>query len=120
MDQPTQLTDVLCTCLSHPVQAVRLAAASCLRQLVIVVPSQRIPLLNKCLHCLQQSHRYSAETLLGVTFGITGLLAGVNYSILGLPNNVPDQVSLSSFYICGFCFVYSIGLLMNSKLAVFK
>ncbi|VDP57509.1 unnamed protein product [Schistosoma mattheei] len=92
LDQPTQLTDVLCTCLSHPVQAVRLAAASCLRQLVIVVPSQRIPLLNKCLHCLQQSHRYSAETLLGVTFGITGLLAGVNYSILGLPNNVPDQL----------------------------
>ncbi|CAH8516770.1 unnamed protein product [Schistosoma bovis] len=92
LDQPTQLTDVLCTCLSHPVQAVRLAAASCLRQLVIVVPSQRIPLLNKCLHCLQQSHRYSAETLLGVTFGITGLLAGVNYSILGLPNNIPDQL----------------------------
>ncbi|CAH8507597.1 unnamed protein product [Schistosoma intercalatum] len=92
LDQPTQLTDVLCTCLSHPVQAVRLAAASCLRQLVIVVPSQRVPLLNKCLHCLQQSHRYGAETLLGVTFGITGLLAGVNYSILGLPNNVPDQL----------------------------
>uniref|UniRef100_A0A3Q0KPG9 HEAT repeat-containing protein 5B n=1 Tax=Schistosoma mansoni TaxID=6183 RepID=A0A3Q0KPG9_SCHMA len=92
VDQPTQLTDVLCTCLSHPIQAVRLAASSCLRQLVIVVPSQRIPLLNKCLHCLQQSHRYSAETLLGVTFGITGLLAGVNYSILGLPNNMPDQL----------------------------
>ncbi|CAH8292627.1 unnamed protein product, partial [Schistosoma turkestanicum] len=92
LDQPTQLADVLCTCLSHPIQAVRLAAASCLRQLVIVVPSQRVPLLNRCLHCLQQSHRYSAETLLGVTFGITGLLAGVNYSILGLPNNIPNEL----------------------------
>ncbi|KAK4469677.1 hypothetical protein MN116_007205 [Schistosoma mekongi] len=92
LDQPTHLADVLCTCLAHPIQAVRLAAASCLRQLVIVLPSQRIPLLNKCLHCLQQSHKYSADTLVGVTFSVTGLLAGVNDSIIGLPNNLPKQL----------------------------
>ncbi|CAH8837758.1 unnamed protein product [Trichobilharzia szidati] len=92
LDQPTQLANVLCTCLTHPVHGVRLAAASCLRQLVIVVPSQRIPLLNRCLLCVQQSYRYNADTLLGVTCGITGLLAGVNCSLLGLPNNMPKQM----------------------------
>ncbi|TNN08810.1 HEAT repeat-containing protein isoform 2 [Schistosoma japonicum] len=92
LDQPTHLADVLCSCLAHPIQAVRLAAASCLRQLVIVLPSQRIPLLNKCLHCLQQSHKYNSDTLVGVTFSVTGLMAGVNHSIIGLPNNLPKQL----------------------------
>ncbi|THD24378.1 HEAT repeat-containing protein [Fasciola hepatica] len=92
LEPPIQLPDLLCSALGHSSAPVRLAAASCLRQLTLVLPSQRTVLLDRCISSLQQAQRTNADTILGYSSAIAGILAGASVSTLGIPANRLRQV----------------------------
>ncbi|KAF7232841.1 hypothetical protein EG68_06925 [Paragonimus skrjabini miyazakii] len=76
LDQPSQLHELLYSALSHPIAAVRLSAANCLRQVTIV----------------QQAQRSRGDTILGYSMAIAGILAGNNIGALGIPSSTTKQV----------------------------
>ncbi|CAL8109208.1 unnamed protein product [Calicophoron daubneyi] len=92
LDPPVQLPDLLFTALAHSAAPVRLAAANCLRQLTMVLPTQRTILLDRCISCLQQAQRSHSEAILGYSDAIAGILAGASLSTLGIPASRAKQV----------------------------
>uniref|UniRef100_A0A0X3P7M8 HEAT repeat-containing protein 5B n=1 Tax=Schistocephalus solidus TaxID=70667 RepID=A0A0X3P7M8_SCHSO len=71
-------------CLPHASLTVRAAAAATIRQLAIALPSQRVLLMDRCINGLQ-SQSTCPEALLGYSFALAGLVAGVRLGGLGIP-----------------------------------
>nr|CDS27095.1 HEAT repeat containing protein 5B [Hymenolepis microstoma] len=89
LSSPTILDTLFDVCLSHPALAVRVSAAAALRQLAIALPSQRVPLMDRCMTTLSDTSAsptsISAETISGYSLALGGLVAGASLSDLGIP-----------------------------------
>ncbi|KAF6775693.1 hypothetical protein AHF37_05112 [Paragonimus kellicotti] len=99
--QPSQLHELLYSALSHPIAAVRLSAANCLRQLTIVLPGQRTALLDRCISCLQQTQRSRGDAILGYSMAIAGIVAGNNIGALGIPSSTTKQAYIEFVVLMG-------------------
>ncbi|VDM25045.1 unnamed protein product [Hydatigera taeniaeformis] len=84
LSPPSNLVDTLFdACLSHTSLGVRVAAAAVLRQLAIALPSQRVPLMNRCMSVLGSVT--SADSISGHSLALGGLVAGSRLGELGIP-----------------------------------
>ncbi|CAH8529433.1 unnamed protein product [Dicrocoelium dendriticum] len=92
LDQPVGLIDLLCTALIHPIASVRFAAAKCLRQLVVVLPHQRVPTLDGCISSLRQAQRSNGDSILGYGGAIGAILSGATVDVLGVPSDRASQI----------------------------
>ncbi|BHF58151.1 HEAT repeat-containing protein 5B [Sparganum proliferum] len=94
LSAPANLPSVIFdACLPHASLAVRVAAAATIRQLAIALPSQRVPLMDRCITGLQ-SQSTCPEALLGYSFALAGLVAGVRLGGLGIPRAKAKAVFL--------------------------
>lgn len=86
---PTILDTLFDVCLCHPALGVRVSAAAVLRQLAIALPSQRVPLMDRCMTTLNDTSASSAsvspEAISGYSLALGGLVAGALLSDLGIP-----------------------------------
>ncbi|VDO01133.1 unnamed protein product [Rodentolepis nana] len=89
LSSPTILDTLFDVCLCHPALGVRVSAAAALRQLAIALPSQRVPLMDRCMTTLSDTSAsptpISAETISGYSLALGGLVAGASLSDLGIP-----------------------------------
>lgn len=84
LSSPPNLVDTLFdACLCNTSLGVRVAAAAVLRQLAIAVPSQRVPLMDRCMGVL--SSAASADSISGHSLALGGLVAGSRLGELGIP-----------------------------------
>lgn len=83
--------DVVLSVLLHPGSAARLAAAWCLRCLVIALPSQLTPMLDRCVSRLVNC-KSSPDAVSGYSFGIAALLGSVRNCPLGIPHAKGKQI----------------------------
>ena len=83
-------------CLCHTSLGVRVATAAVLRQLAIALPSQRVPLIDRCMNALAVASNVgttatgtaataSAESISGYSLALGGLVAGCRLGDLGIP-----------------------------------
>lgn len=81
----TGLLDSVLAALLHPRPAASLAAAWCLRCLVVALPSQCSQLLD---HCTQQllAHKSSPAAVAGYGAALAALVAAVQHCPLGIPH----------------------------------
>ncbi|KAM3182322.1 hypothetical protein ACTXT7_012622 [Hymenolepis weldensis] len=86
---PTILDTLFDVCLCHPALGVRVSAAAVLRQLAIALPSQRVPLMDRCMTTLNDTSASSAsvspEAISGYSLALGGLVAGALLTDLGIP-----------------------------------
>lgn len=84
LSSPSNLVDTLFDAfLCHTSLGVRVAAAAVLRQLAIALPSQRVPLMDRCMGAL--SSAASADSISGHSLALGGLVAGSRLGELGIP-----------------------------------
>lgn len=85
-DSSTGLLDSVLSALLHPRPAASLAAAWCLRSLVVAVPCQGSQLLD---HCTQQllARKSSPEAVAGYGAAVASLVAAVQHCPLGIPHS---------------------------------
>ncbi|KAL5112037.1 HEAT repeat-containing protein 5B [Taenia crassiceps] len=84
LSSPSNLVDTLFeACLCNTYLGVRVAAAAVLRQLAIALPSQRVPLMDRCMGVL--SSAASADSISGHSLALGGLVAGSQLGELGIP-----------------------------------
>lgn len=66
-----------------------MSAAAVLRQLAIALPSQRVPLMERCMGVLNDTataaSTVSPEIISGHSMALGGLVAGILLSDLGIP-----------------------------------
>ena len=81
-------------CLQHPIIGTRLAAAWCLRCVTYSVPSQRTPLIDRCINRLSRLEhlKKSPEAISGYALALAALLAGANDCEMGIPFTKSRQV----------------------------
>ncbi|XP_008275344.1 HEAT repeat-containing protein 5A [Stegastes partitus] len=84
-DTATALLDSVVSVLLHPVASARLAAAWCLRCVVMAMPSQCSPLLDRCAERLV-SLKSSPEAVAGYGAAVAALVAAVQHCPLGIPH----------------------------------
>ena len=84
-DSSLRLLDTVFSGLLHPKFAVRLAAAACLRQICVAVPSVLTPLTVKCGEALE-SYKGSQEAVSGYSAGLAALLGAVSATPNGIPH----------------------------------
>ncbi|KAL5963194.1 HEAT repeat-containing protein 5B [Taenia solium] len=85
LSSPSNLVDTLFeACLCNTSLGVRVAAAAVLRQLAIALPSQRVPLMDRCMSVL--SSAASADSISGHSLALGGLVAGSRLGELGIPS----------------------------------
>ena len=84
-DSSLRLLDTVFSGLLHPKLAVRLAAAACLRQVCVAVPSVLTPLTVKCGEALE-SYKGSQEAVSGYSAGLAALLGAVSSTPNGIPH----------------------------------
>ena len=84
-DSSLRLLDTVFSGLLHPKLAVRLAAAACLRQVCVAVPSVLTPLTVKCGEALE-SYKGSQEAVSGYSAGLAALLGAVSATPNGIPH----------------------------------
>uniref|UniRef100_A0A7E4VHX8 HEAT repeat-containing protein 5B n=1 Tax=Panagrellus redivivus TaxID=6233 RepID=A0A7E4VHX8_PANRE len=80
--------------LQHPVLGARLAAAWCLRCVTSSVPSQRTPLIDRCINRLSKLEhlKKSPEAISGYSLALAALLAGAADCKMGIPFGKAKQV----------------------------
>uniref|UniRef100_A0A915D0I2 HEAT repeat-containing protein 5B n=1 Tax=Ditylenchus dipsaci TaxID=166011 RepID=A0A915D0I2_9BILA len=71
-------------CLLHPINVTRVAAAWCLRNITLAVPSQSTPLIDRCVNRLEHMKK-SPEAVSGFSLALASLLAASRESELGIP-----------------------------------
>uniref|UniRef100_A0AAQ6A9E4 HEAT repeat-containing protein 5A n=1 Tax=Amphiprion ocellaris TaxID=80972 RepID=A0AAQ6A9E4_AMPOC len=79
------LLDSVVSVLLHPVASARLAAAWCLRCVVMAMPSQCSPLLDRCAERLV-ALKSSPEAVAGYGAAVAALVAAVQHCPLGIPH----------------------------------
>uniref|UniRef100_A0A3P8SZZ2 HEAT repeat-containing protein 5A n=1 Tax=Amphiprion percula TaxID=161767 RepID=A0A3P8SZZ2_AMPPE len=84
-DTTTALLDSVVSVLLHPVASARLAAAWCLRCVVMAMPSQCSPLLDRCAERLV-ALKSSPEAVAGYGAAVAALVAAVQHCPLGIPH----------------------------------
>ncbi|XP_069008944.1 HEAT repeat-containing protein 5A isoform X2 [Embiotoca jacksoni] len=84
-DTTTALLDTVISVLLHPVASARLAAAWCLRCVVMAMPSQCSPLLDRCAERLV-ALKSSPEAVAGYGAAVAALVAAVQRCPLGIPH----------------------------------
>ncbi|XP_053331518.1 HEAT repeat-containing protein 5A [Spea bombifrons] len=83
-DSSTGVLDTLISVTRHPNLSARLAAAWCLRCIVVSVPSLAAPLLDRCTERLA-SLKSSPEAVSGYSLAAAALLGGIRLCPLGVP-----------------------------------
>ncbi|RXM97248.1 HEAT repeat-containing protein 5B [Acipenser ruthenus] len=79
------LLETVTSVLLHPSMAARLAAAWCLRCIVVALPYQLTPLLDRCAERINNL-KTSPEAVGGYSFAMAALLGGVHQCPLGIPH----------------------------------
>lgn len=82
----TGLLDSVLAALLHPKPAASLAAAWCLRCLVVALPSHCCQLLDHCTQQLQ-AHKLSPVAVAGYGAAVAALVAAVQRCPLGIPHS---------------------------------
>ncbi|XP_026164200.1 HEAT repeat-containing protein 5A-like [Mastacembelus armatus] len=85
MDSSTVLLDTVISILLHPAASARLAAAWCLRCVVMAMPSQCSLLLDRCAERLV-ALKSSPEAVAGYGAAVAALVAAVQHCPLGIPH----------------------------------
>ncbi|KAJ6667356.1 hypothetical protein lerEdw1_017334 [Lerista edwardsae] len=84
-DSSIGLLDLVISIVLHPSSSVQLAAAWCLRCIVVALPCFMSPLLDRCVERLT-ALKSSPEAVTGFSFAIAALLGAAKQCPLGLPH----------------------------------
>jgi len=84
-DSSLRMMDTVFSGLLNSSQAVRLAAASCLRKVCTAVPSVLTPLIDKCVEALD-NYKSSQEAVSGYSGALAALLGAVRSTPNGIPH----------------------------------
>ncbi|KAF9416302.1 hypothetical protein HW555_006256 [Spodoptera exigua] len=84
-DTSLNMIDAICTVLSHPCVAARLAAAWCVRCVCVALPAQITPLLDRCVDALDAA-RPTPHHISGYSAALAAILGAVRLSPLGIPH----------------------------------
>lgn len=104
-----QLTESVHSGVAYRSAAVRLSAAWCLRSIVLALPSQLTPLLQRCMDKLA-SEVQSSEVILGYSYAAAALLGAARDCPLGIPF-AKGKVRAASCLLCVFLLVQCKSLL---------
>lgn len=85
-DPSAGIMDTVQSVLLHPAPAARLAAAWCLRCVVVAVPSQLTPLVDRCMERLE-SLKASAEAVSGYSATLAAAAGAARLCPLGIPHS---------------------------------
>ncbi|XP_002158974.1 HEAT repeat-containing protein 5B isoform X1 [Hydra vulgaris] len=79
-----EIVDAVFSTLTHPAPAVWLSAAWCIRSCGIALPSNITHLIDQCVKKMK-TLRFSADTVAGYGYTLSGIIGGLHMCPLGLP-----------------------------------
>lgn len=84
------LIDVIMAIVVYPSANVQLAAAWTLRNIITVLPTQMVPVLNRLLTKIEDTKTFP-EGIVGYSYGMAGVIGGISQSPLGIPHRLIER-----------------------------
>ncbi|XP_055352546.1 HEAT repeat-containing protein 5B-like isoform X2 [Paramacrobiotus metropolitanus] len=89
-DAGHNLIDVTLAIVVYPSPNVQLAAAWTLRNIVSVLPTQMVPILNRLLSKIEDTKTFP-EGIVGYSYGLAAVIGGISDSPLGIPHRLVER-----------------------------